>query len=129
MTKKSPTEIDRHVGSRLKMRRMMLGFSQEKVGDHCGVSFQQIQKMEKGANRIGASRLQQLSILLKVPVAFFFDGAPDGASTSGAAVKELDDLNEFTSSKDGQTIIRAFTKMKPEARHAMAQAFEATAGA
>ena len=72
MTKKAPNPIDKHVGSRVRMRRMMLGMSQEKLGDALGLTFQQVQKYEKGTNRIGASRLQQISNILQVPVAFFF---------------------------------------------------------
>src|SRR5574337_791085 len=76
MTKKAPNPIDKHVGSRVRMRRMMLAISQEKLGDALGLTFQQVQKYEKGTNRIGASRLQQISHVLQVPVAFFFEGAP-----------------------------------------------------
>ena len=73
---KIPNPIDRHVGSRVRMRRVMLGMSQEKLGDALGLTFQQVQKYEKGTNRIGASRLQQISRTLDVPPAFFFEGAP-----------------------------------------------------
>jgi DNA-binding XRE family transcriptional regulator len=76
MAKKAPNPVDKHVGSRVRMRRMMLGMSQEKLGDALGLTFQQVQKYEKGSNRIGASRLQQISLTLQVPVAFFFEGAP-----------------------------------------------------
>jgi transcriptional regulator with XRE-family HTH domain len=74
--KKIPNPIDRHVGSRVRMRRVMLGMTQEKLGDALGLTFQQVQKYEKGTNRIGASRLQQISRTLDVPPAFFFEGAP-----------------------------------------------------
>src|SRR3974390_1258007 len=80
IAKKVPNPIDRHVGSRVRMRRMMLGMSQEKLGDALGLTFQQVQKYEKGANRIGASRLQQISQILQVPVSFFFEGAPSQRS-------------------------------------------------
>src|SRR6202046_816345 len=76
LTKKAPNPTDKHVGSRVRMRRMMLGMSQEKLGDALGLTFQQVQKYEKGTNRIGASRLQQIPQILQVPVAFFFEGAP-----------------------------------------------------
>ena len=66
------------VGSRVRMRRMMLGMSQEKLGAALGLTFQQVQKYEKGTNRIGASRLMQISETLQVPVAFFYEGAPSG---------------------------------------------------
>jgi transcriptional regulator with XRE-family HTH domain len=73
MTKKAPNPIDKHVGSRVRMRRMMVGMSQEKLGDALGLTFQQVQKYERGANRVGASRLYDLSRVLDVPVSFFFD--------------------------------------------------------
>ena len=79
MAKKAPNPIDKHVGSRVRMRRMMLSMSQEKLGDALGLTFQQVQKYEKGTNRIGASRLQQISNILQVPVSFFFEGAPQHA--------------------------------------------------
>ena len=77
MTKKAPNLTDKHVGARVRLRRLMLGMSQEKLGDALGVTFQQLQKYEKGANRISASRLQHMSQILQVPVSFFFEGAPD----------------------------------------------------
>ena len=76
MAKKTPNSIDRHVGSRLRMRRVLMGMSQEKLGDQLGVTFQQVQKYEKGMNRIGASRLQHASRALEVPIEFFFRDAP-----------------------------------------------------
>jgi len=76
LVKKTPNPIDRHVGSRVRMRRVMLGMSQEKLAEAVGLTFQQIQKYEKGINRIGASRLQQISRTLDVPPAYFFEGAP-----------------------------------------------------
>ena len=76
IAKKAPNPVDKHVGSRVRMRRMMLAMSQEKLGDALGLTFQQVQKYEKGTNRIGASRLQQISHILQVPVSFFFEGAP-----------------------------------------------------
>ncbi len=79
MQKKIPNPIDRHVGSRVRMRRMLIGMSQEKLGESLGLTFQQVQKYEKGTNRIGASRLQQIAMVLGVPVEFFFDGAPQEA--------------------------------------------------
>ena len=74
--KKSPNPIDKHVGNRVRMRRLMLNMSQTKLGDALGLTFQQVQKYEKGTNRMGASRLQHLSQILQVPVPFFFEGAP-----------------------------------------------------
>src|SRR5260370_1858108 len=74
--KKSPNPTDKYVGSRVRMRRKMLSMSQEKLGDALGLTFQQVQKYEKGTNRIGASRLQNISHILQVPVSFFFEGTP-----------------------------------------------------
>src|SRR5215468_9864825 len=79
-TQTLPNLIDKHVGSRVRMRRMMLKMSQEKLGNAVGVTFQQIQKYEKGANRIGASRPQQIAEVLSVPVPFFFEGAPQSSA-------------------------------------------------
>jgi transcriptional regulator with XRE-family HTH domain len=77
VSSKSPSPIDIHVGSRVRKRRMMLGMSQEKLGDALGLTFQQIQKYEKGINRMGASRLQQAADLLGVPVPFLKAGTLD----------------------------------------------------
>lgn len=74
-----PSVIDVHVGSRVRLRRTLLGMSQEKLGEAIGLTFQQVQKYERGANRIGASRLHDLSHILDVPVSFFFDGMPEEA--------------------------------------------------
>ena len=86
MKTKQANAIDKHVGSRVRMRRMMLGMSQEKLGDAIDLTFQQVQKYEKGANRIGASRLFHIAQVLQVPPAFFFEGL------SGAATAARPDL-------------------------------------
>lgn len=72
----APNPIDRHVGNSVRQRRMLLGMSQEKLGEALGLTFQQVQKYERGANRIGASRLFDLSNILNVPVGFFYDEVP-----------------------------------------------------
>lgn len=92
--KKTPNPIDRHVGARVRMRRMMMKMSQTKLGDALGITFQQVQKYEKGTNRIGASRMQQIAGILSVPVAFFFEGAPGqaGAASPGASSNGPDAL-------------------------------------
>jgi transcriptional regulator with XRE-family HTH domain len=111
--KKSPNPIDRHVGSRVRMRRMMLTMSQEKLGDALGLTFQQVQKYEKGTNRIGASRLQQISQILQVPVEFFFEGAP-GVHGSGNAGGEAaaNYVSDFLASSEGLSLTKAFTRIK-----------------
>ena len=113
MVKKVPNPIDKHVGSRVRMRRMMLGMSQEKLGDALGLTFQQVQKYEKGTNRIGASRLQQISIILQVPVSFFFEGAPTptgGPSGLGEAPSPTY-VTEFLATNDGLTLVKAFMRI------------------
>src|ERR1700747_1868720 len=79
MATKAPNPVDKYVGSRVRMSRSMLGMSQEKLGDALGLTFQQIQKYEKGSNRVGASRIQQISEILQVPVSFLFEGGPTGS--------------------------------------------------
>lgn len=112
--KKKPNPIDVHVGSRIRLRRNMLGLSQEKLGENLGITFQQIQKYEKGTNRVGASRLQAISSVLNVPVSFFFEDAPGSGtpSTSGFAEdNEATYVVDFLSSNEGVQLTRAFTKI------------------
>src|SRR4051812_48337525 len=85
-TVKDPQPVDRHVGSRVRMRRMMVGMSQEKLGGACGITFQQIQKYEKETNRMGASRLHQIARVLDVPVEFFYEGASSDQDANGPIV-------------------------------------------
>ena len=85
MAKKIPNPIDTHVGSRVRMRRLILSMSQEKLADAIGLTFQQVQKYEKGTNRMGSSRLQQIANVLKVPVTFFFEGTPGQSKLDGKA--------------------------------------------
>ncbi|NYZ12984.1 helix-turn-helix domain-containing protein [Azospirillum sp. RWY-5-1] len=90
-----PNPIDVHVGSRVRLRRTLLGMSQEKLGEAIGLTFQQVQKYERGANRIGASRLFDLSRVLDVPVSFFFDDMPQEA-----AMAQVQDDDEDGTSLD-----------------------------
>jgi transcriptional regulator with XRE-family HTH domain len=118
--KKAPNPIDRHVGSRVRMRRILLGMSQEKLGEALGLTFQQVQKYEKGTNRIGASRLQQISTTLNVPPAFFFDGAPivDAIPGSEPVTGETADASgssyvlEFISTVEGLHLNKAFARIQ-----------------
>jgi transcriptional regulator with XRE-family HTH domain len=115
IAKKAPNPTDKHVGSRVRMRRMMLGMSQEKLGDALGLTFQQVQKYEKGTNRIGASRLQQIAQILQVPVAFFFEGAPaaiTGARHDGMAEAPSPAyVSDFLATPDGLALTKAFMKI------------------
>ncbi|MFI5012915.1 MAG: helix-turn-helix domain-containing protein [Hyphomicrobiales bacterium] len=116
MAKKTPNLIDRHVGSRLRMRRVLMGMSQEKLGDSLGVTFQQVQKYEKGMNRIGASRLQSASRALEVPVEFFFRDAPQlDANQQASGSADAADSNlvaDFLSSNEGIELNQAFIRIK-----------------
>ncbi|MFD2652436.1 helix-turn-helix domain-containing protein [Brucella rhizosphaerae] len=112
--KKKPNPIDIHVGSRIRLRRNMLGLSQEKLGESLGITFQQIQKYEKGTNRVGASRLQAISSILTVPVSFFFEDAPGSNPTSQAGFAEDNEATyvvDFLNSNEGVQLTRAFTKI------------------
>src|SRR5579862_52598 len=113
MATKGPNPIDTHVGSRVRMRRLLLGMSQEKLGDELGITFQQVQKYEKGTNRISASRLQTISDILQVPVSFFFEGAPN---TTVGEVRAADALSttyvsDFLATSDGLKLAGAFRRI------------------
>jgi transcriptional regulator with XRE-family HTH domain len=114
MTKKLPNPTDKHVGSRVRMRRMMLGMSQEKLGDALDLTFQQVQKYEKGTNRIGASRLQQIAHFLQVPVSFFFEGAPNlpGGLAGGDEAPSPAYVSDFLSTTDGLALTKAFMRIE-----------------
>ncbi len=101
--------VDNHVGSRVRMRRIMLGVTQEALAEALGVTFQQVQKYEKGKNRITAGRLQHISQILQVPVPFFFEGAPGGVE-GAAGVPSY--VNEFLASSDGMTLTKAFIRIE-----------------
>jgi transcriptional regulator with XRE-family HTH domain len=107
MSIKAPNTVDKYVGSRVRMRRMMLGMSQEKLGEALGLTFQQIQKYEKGTNRVGASRIQQIAEVLKVPVSFLFEGGPGSARGAGGFGEGLD----FLATSEGLALTRAFTRI------------------
>lgn len=115
---KRPNPIDVHVGSRLRLRRMILGMSQEKLGERMRLTFQQIQKYERGINRIGASRLFKLAHILQVPVQFFYEGltldSGDTAAAEVAGMAEVQNENfvvEFLNSRDGLELNRAFVRI------------------
>ncbi len=112
--KKKPNPTDIHVGGRIRLRRNMLGMSQEKLGESLGITFQQIQKYEKGTNRVGASRLQAIANILGIPVAFLFEDLPGqeaasvgGFSEDASAAFAL----EFCTSAEGLQLNRAFVKI------------------
>jgi transcriptional regulator with XRE-family HTH domain len=113
--KKAPNPIDKHVGARVRMRRMMLSMSQEKLGDALGLTFQQVQKYEKGTNRIGASRIQQIAHILQVPVSFFFEGGPSAPGGRADGMGEAPSpayVSEFLSTSDGLALTKAFMRIE-----------------
>ncbi|WP_262269789.1 helix-turn-helix domain-containing protein [Microvirga yunnanensis] len=118
MQKKSPNQIDRHIGSRVRARRIMLGMSQERLADALGLTFQQVQKYEKGVNRIGASRLLHIAGILDVNIEFFFGGIP-GFRAGGFADDSL--IAEFLTSSESNRLVRGFVRLKDdEARRKVA---------
>lgn len=113
MSTKAPNPVDKYVGSRVRMRRIMLGMSQEKLGEALGLTFQQVQKYEKGTNRVGASRLQQISEILQVPVSFLFDGGPSGVKTADGFSEGSSPayVSDFLATAEGLALTRAFTRI------------------
>ena len=108
MSARGPTSIDQHVGARLRLRRSMLEMSQSELGDKLGVTFQQVQKYERGTNRIGASRLFNVAKVMEVPVAYFFEGL-DESGSSELQGTESDTLYDFIASPDGLALASAFS--------------------
>lgn len=114
MPKKQANPVDAHVGHRVRLRRMLVGMSQERLGDLLGLTFQQVQKYEKGVNRIGAGRLFEIAGILGVPVSFFYEDA--GKRADGARGFAEDDnsqsLMDFIASSDGIQLGMAFMRIK-----------------
>ncbi len=111
---KKPNPIDIYVGGRVRLRRLMIGMSQEKLGENVGLTFQQIQKYEKGVNRIGASRLYQLSQVLNVPIQFFFQDAPIQGTGSSPTARESEQdsvIYDFLNSREGLELNRAYVRI------------------
>ena len=112
MPKKQANPIDIQVGNRVRIRRMLIGMSQERLGDLLGLTFQQVQKYEKGVNRIGAGRLFEVSRILNVPVDFFYEGVNATPGQPGASEAEGAPVMEFVSSGEGLQLSLAFMKIK-----------------
>ena len=131
MDKKIPNPIDRHVGSRVRMRRILVGLSQERLGDALGLTFQQVQKYEKGTNRIGASRLQEIARTLGVPVSFFFDGAPQADAAAGGFAETANPgyVADFLGTTEGVQLNKAFIRIgDPKVRRRIVELVTALAG-
>ena len=119
------TPVDAHIGQKIRARRNLLGLSQTDLADAAGITFQQIQKYEKGANRVGASRLQQFSEALGVPPSYFFEGVPTvGKKTPAPQEGELSEgtIVSFLGTREGAALVRAFIaiKEKPIRQNAIA---------
>jgi transcriptional regulator with XRE-family HTH domain len=114
---KDPNPTDKYVGGRVRMRRLMLDMSQEKLADQLGVTFQQVQKYEKGTNRISASRLQHISQILGVTISFFFEQAPQpsGHRRGPGEVPSASYINDFLASSDGLALVKAFMRINDKA--------------
>jgi Predicted transcriptional regulators len=129
--KKKPNPTDVHVGSRIRLRRNMLGMSQEKLGETLGITFQQVQKYEKGTNRVGASRLQAIADTLGVPVSFMFEDAPGTSTTPTGGLAESGANNfplEFCTSTEGLQLNRAFARIQdPKVRRKIIELVKALA--
>jgi len=132
MRTKSPNSTDKYVGSRVRMRRLMLDMSQGMLADSLGLTFQQVQKYEKGTNRIGASRLQHMSQILHVPVSFFFEGAPLLAGATSAGFGEAPSpayVSDFLATNDGLSLTKAFMRIKePKLRRCIVHLVQQIAG-
>ncbi|MDX2257376.1 MAG: helix-turn-helix transcriptional regulator [Hyphomicrobiaceae bacterium] len=128
-----PNPIDIHVGTRVRLRRMLLGMSQEKLGESLGLTFQQVQKYEKGINRIGASRLFDLAQVLGVPVQYFYDEAPNqapGAPAPGFGERGGETyVFDFLASREGLELNKAFVRVSdPKVRRAIVDLVRSLAG-
>lgn len=127
--KKEPRPTDKHVGGRIRMRRQMLRMSQESLGEAIGLTFQQVQKYEKGTNRVGASRLQQIADTLGCQPAWFFDGAPGSEGKRSAAAQRVDaDLTAFMTDKCAPDLIRGFVRLPQRVKRAIVNVVSAAAG-
>lgn len=109
-----PAEIDAHVGRRVRSRRKTMGVSQSQLAEGLGLTFQQIQKYENGANRISASKLYQTAKLLKVPVGFFYEGLDDPASPEGDDYTQAWSrvMDELLAEPNGQALAEAFVQIR-----------------
>ena len=111
---RSPNPVDLHVGSRIRLRRKLLGVSQEQLADSLGLTFQQVQKYERGANRVSASKLYEIAKTLQVPVSFFFDGLADPMDGSdgdevGQQAERI--VQEFLTTPEGLELAEVFPKI------------------
>lgn len=126
---RSANAVDWHVGSRLRLRRLELGMSQEKLADALGITFQQVQKYERGTNRIGASRLHQIALALQVPITYFFEGAGDESQPTPGTESFVSPLSDALSDAATVRLLRAFAQIEdPVLKQKAVTVIEAIAG-
>ncbi|MBO3761432.1 helix-turn-helix transcriptional regulator [Ciceribacter sp. L1K23] len=122
-------EIDAYVGARIRLRRSMLGLSQERLANQLDITFQQVQKYEKGANRVGASRLQAIATILQVPVSYFFEQGEGASGPVESSPLLSDRFTRFVSSSEGLELNRAFLAIDdPKVRRALISLAKSLAG-
>jgi transcriptional regulator with XRE-family HTH domain len=126
MPRNGPDPIDKHVGQRLRLNRMKLGLSQTTLADALGLSFQQVQKYEKGANRIGAGRLQHIAQILKMPVQSFFEGLPEhGQRRAPTDAPDAQYVADYLATSDGLNLTKAFIQIRdPKLRRSIVNLVE-----
>src|SRR4051812_15749012 len=119
---KAPQLTDTYVGTRVRMRRLMMAMTQEKLADALGITFQQVQKYEKGTDRVGSSRLQQLAHILQVPISFFFEGSPvgDHKPSGQQPAPSPAYVSDFLATKDGLALAKAFMELDAKLRRSIA---------
>lgn len=114
MSIRSATDLDAHIGRRIRTQRLVLKISQEELGKTLGVSFQQIQKYEKGVNGLSAKRMQDVCQALNIPLSFLFDGGPGEKSSGFTRVAQASFVDDFLASSEGVALMRAFTKIRSD---------------
>ena len=109
---RGPNPVDLHVGARIRMRRKLLGVSQERLADQLGLTFQQVQKYERGANRVSASKLYEIARALQTSVAYFFDGLADTVDPSLDLLEGREFMHELVMTPEGLELASLFPKLK-----------------
>jgi transcriptional regulator with XRE-family HTH domain len=130
MSPKAPGALDRYVGTRMRVRRLEVGMSQEKLGEFLGITFQQVQKYEKGTNRVSISRLHQIAQALETPISYFYEGAADGLDAGGSlADPELAGVaSDFLKLGEGRALMRSFVGMTTAQRRQVIEFVRQIAG-
>lgn len=126
MQEKVIKEVDAHVGEIIRERRKAVGMSQQKLGEAIGLTFQQVQKYEKGTNRIGSSRMMQIANALNVPPTYFFDGAPTAARLAEDQ-KPMQYISDFVASTDGNALMKAFARLPNDVQRSVVNLVETIA--